>query len=56
MQITSNGWKAGITLVDFFGGEEEGWRGRRSLVMRGLSVILTLQPKFLDRFKSNVDL
>ena len=30
--------------------------GRRSLVMRGLSVILTLQPKFLDRFRSYVDL
>ena len=51
MQITSNGWRAGITLDNFFGGGEEGWRGRRSLVMRGLSVILTLQPKFLDRFK-----
>ena len=29
---------------------------RRSLVMRGLSVIVTLQPKFLDRFRSYVDL
>ena len=55
MQIASNGWRAGITLDNFLG-EEEGWRGRRSLVMRGLSVILTLQPKFLDRFRSYVDL
>ena len=32
--------------------------GRRSLVMRGLSVILTLQPKFLNRAinRSYVDL
>ena len=35
------------------------WRGaggRRSLVVRGLSVILTLQPKFLNRVRSYVDL
>ena len=44
-----------IKTKHFFGGDE-GWRGRRSLVMRGLSVILTLQPKFLDRFRSYVDL
>ena len=30
--------------------------GRRSLVIRGLSVILTLQPKFLNRVRSYVDL
>ena len=30
--------------------------GRRSLVMRGLFVILTLQPKFLNRVRSYVDL
>ena len=53
VQITSNGWRPGITLANFFG-EKAG--GRRSLVMRGLSVILTLQPKFLDRFRSYVDL
>ena len=53
MQITSNGWRAGITLDNFLGGRAG---GRRSLVMRGLSVILTLQPKFLDRFGSYVDL
>ena len=41
-----------ITKITF-GGRAE---GRRSLVMRGLSVILTLQPKFLDRFRSYVDL
>ena len=56
MQITSNGWRAGITLDVFGGGEEDDWRGRRSLVMRGLYVILTLQPKPLDRFRSYVDL
>ena len=27
-----------------------------SQIMRGLSVILTLQPKLLDRFRSYVDL
>ena len=53
MQITSNGWRAGITLDTFGGG---GAGGRRPLVMRGLSVISTLQPKFLDRFRSYVDL
>ena len=47
VQITSNGWRAGITLDNFLGRRAG---GRRSLVMRGLSVILTLQPKFLDRF------
>ena len=42
VQTTSNnGWRAG---------------GRRSLVVRGLSVILTLQPKFLNRVRSHVDL
>ena len=56
MQITSNGWRAGITLNNFWGGEEDGWRGRRALVMRSLSVILTLQPKLLVRFRSYVDL
>ena len=30
--------------------------GRRSLVVRGLSVILTLQPKLLNRVRSCVDL
>ena len=52
VQITSNGWRAGITLDDFLGGTG----GRRSLVMRGLSVILTLQSKFLNRVRSYVDL
>ena len=47
--MTSNGWRAGITLDNVLGGRAG---GRRSLVMRGLSVILTLQPKFLDRVKS----
>ena len=58
MQITSNGWRAGITLDNLLGGGVggDGWRDRRSLVMRGLSVILTLQPKLLDRFRSYVDL
>ena len=46
VQITSNGWRAGITLDNFVGGRAG---GRRSLVIRGLSVILTLQPQFLDR-------
>ena len=41
VQITSNGWRAG---------------SRRSLVVRGLSVILTLQSKFLKRVRSYVDL
>ena len=53
VQITSNGWRAGLTLDKFLGGRAG---GRRSLVMRSLSVILTLQPKFLDRFRSYVDL
>ena len=52
VQITSNGWSAGITLDNFWGGAG----GRRSLVMRGLSVILTLLPKFLNRVRSYVDL
>ena len=40
----------------FFGGGGEAG-GRRSLVIRGLSVILTLQPKFLNnRVRSYVDL
>ena len=52
VQITSNGWRAGITLDNFFWGAG----GHRSLVMRGLSVILTLQPKFLNRVRSYVDL
>ena len=34
-----------------FGG---GGEGRRLLVVRGLSVILTLQPKFLNRVRSYV--
>ena len=38
-----------------FGGGGAGG-GRRSLVVRGLSVILTLQPKFLNRVRSYVDL
>ena len=43
------------------GGQSRSWSAEQgkeniSLVMRGLSVILTLQPKFLDRFRSYVDL
>ena len=52
VQITSNGWRAGISLDNFW----EGAGGRRSLVVRSLSVILTLQPKFLNRVRSCVDL
>ena len=45
VQITaSNGWRAVITLDNVLGGAE----GRRSLVVRSLSVILTLRPKFLN--------
>ena len=50
VQITSNGWRAGIILDNFLGGPE----GRRSLVAWGLSFILTLQPKFLNRVSSYV--
>ena len=46
--MTYNGWRAGITLDNFWGGAE----GCRSLVVRGLSVILTFQPKFLNRVRS----
>ena len=53
VQITSNDWRAGITLDNFLGGRAG---GRRSLVMRGLSVILTLKPKFLNRVRSYMDL
>ena len=49
VQVTSNGWRADITLDNFLGG---GDGGPRSLVMRGLSVMLTLQPKFLNRVRS----
>ena len=49
MQITSDGWRAGITLDNFLGGLEV---VRRSLAVRGLSVLLTLQPKFLNRVRS----
>ena len=52
VQITSNGWRAVITLDNFFWGGG----GRKSLITRGLSVILTLQPKFLNRVRSYVDL
>ena len=52
VQITSNGWRAGIILDNFLGRVG----GRRSLVVRGLSVILTLQPKFLNHVRSYVDL
>ena len=55
VQITSNGWRAGVTPDNFWGGGGAGG-GRRSLVVRGLSVILTLQPKFLNRVRSYVDL
>ena len=53
VQTTSNGSRAGIILDKCFGGRDG---CRRSLVMRGLSVILTLQPKFLHRVRSSVDL
>ena len=53
VQIRSNGWRAGITLDNFWGGA--GGRSR-SLVVRGLSVILTLQPKFQNRVRSYVNL
>ena len=49
VQITSNDWRAGIIPEDNVFGEAG---GRRSLVVRGLSVILTLQPKFLDRVRT----
>ena len=40
--------RAGITLDNFGGGAG----GRRSLVVRGISVILILQPKFLNRVRA----
>ena len=48
--MTSYGWRAGITLETFV------FVGWRSLVVRSLSVILTLQPTFLNRVRSYVDL
>ena len=39
-----------LETIQLFGGAG----GRRSLLVRGLSVILTLQPKFLNRVRSYV--
>ena len=46
-------WYVMLMIHTFWGG---GAGGRRSLVVRSLSVILTLQLKFLNRVRSYVDL
>ena len=57
VQITSNGWRAGITLDNFFLGGGVWLEGSQIVGNEGpICHFDFLQPKLLDRFRSYVDL